>query len=392
MDLSARLTRFGGRVVALAESARWLRPAALAALLIVLTAFSRQQAGVRPPSLPTVLLLGAVLLCGAALLALKRVSAATRLALFSVLLVASAGMIYLDAGGPGYVGGFVAASVAAAQPRRVPSAVMGGLALVVLGVAAILGTDRSAASIVIAELGALAFYLVGRYSHRLRQRTEQAARLRLELEQSKVAQARGALLAERQRVAREMHDVLAHSLSGLLLHVESARLLAEHDPADPRLLAALNRANQLAHSGLDEARQAIGMLRDDDLPGAASLSTVVDEFQADTGIACDFTVSGTVREIGAAVGLAVYRVGQEALTNVRKHAAPEEVRVRLDYAAQSVRLTVEDIGLPSDRAANAEGGGYGLSGMRERAELLDGSLTAHATPTGFLVELRVPTP
>jgi signal transduction histidine kinase len=392
MDTSARLIRFGGRVVARAESARWLRPAALAVLLIVLTAFSRQQAGVKPAGLPTVLLLGAVLLCGAGLLSWKRVNAAARLALFSVLLVASAGMIYLDAGGPGYVGGFVAASVAAAQPRRVPSAVMAGLALVVLGVAAILGTDRSPASIVIAELGALAFYLAGRYSRRLRQRTEQAARLRLELEQSKVAQARGALLAERQRVAREMHDVLAHSLSGLLLNVESARLLAEHDPTDPRLLAALNRANQLAHSGLDEARQAIGMLRDDELPGAASLSTVVDGFRADTGIPCDFMVSGHEREIGAAIGLAVYRVGQEALTNIRKHAAPDRVRVCLAYAAAGVRLTVEDIGLPSDRAPNVDGGGYGLSGMRERAELLDGSLTAHATGTGFLVELWVPAP
>jgi signal transduction histidine kinase len=119
---------------------------------------------------------------------------------------------------------------------------------------------------------------------------------------------------------------------------------------------------------------------------------VVDGFRADTGIPCDFTVSGQEREIGAAIGLAVYRVGQEALTNIRKHAAPDRVRVCLDYAAEGVRLTVEDIGLPSDRAPNVDGGGYGLSGMRERAELLDGSLTAHATDTGFLVELWVPAP
>jgi signal transduction histidine kinase len=225
----------------------------------------------------------------------------------------------------------------------------------------------------------------------LRQQTEQAARLRLELERSKVAQARGALLAERQRLAREMHDVLAHSLSGLLLNVESARLLAERDPADPRLLAALDRANQLAHSGLDEARQAIGMLRDDALPCAASLSTLVDGFRTGTGTVCDLEVSGPARQIGAAAGLAVYRVGQEALTNIRKHAAPDRVRVDLAYEPDGVRLTVADIGLPSERAANLDGGGYGLSGMRERAELLDGSLTAHATTTGFLVELWVPT-
>jgi signal transduction histidine kinase len=362
-------------VLARVGSARWLRPAVLAVLLIVLTAFSRQEAGVRPLGVPVVVLLFVVMLCGAGLLAWQRLPTVARLALFGVLLVASAGMVYLDAGGPGYVGGFVAASAASAWPRRAPSAVLCALALAGLAVAASLAADRSAVSIMIAELGALAFYLVGRYSRGLRQRTEQAT-----------------LLAERQRVAREMHDVLAHSLSGLLLHVESARLLAEHDPADPRLLVALDRANQLAHSGLDEARQAIGMLRDDELPGARSLSTVVDGFQADTGIPCEFEVSGTERPIGPSVGLAVYRVGQEALTNIRKHASPQRVRVHLDYAPHGVRLTVEDIGLPSDRVATVEGGGYGLSGMRERAELLDGHLTAHATGTGFEVDLWIPTP
>jgi signal transduction histidine kinase len=405
MDTSARLIRFGGRVVARAESARWLRPAALAVLLIVLTAFSRQQAGVKPAGLPTVLLLGAVLLCGAGLLSWKRVNAAARLALFSVLLVASAGMIYLDAGGPGYVGGFVAASVAAAQPRRVPSAVMAGLALVVLGVAPILGTDRSPASIVIAELGALAFYLAGRYSRRLRQRTEQAARLRLELEQSKVAQARGALLAERQRVAREMHDVLAHSLSGLVVQLEGARLLAATAPGDERLPPAVDRAHQLARSGLEEARQAIGMLRGDELPGPGRLPELANGFAADTGVPCRFTEAGPPRELVAAVRLALYRVAQEGLTNVRKHARPDRVEVRLEYRPDAVTLTVQDFG-PS-RAGDAEAcgdaeqdigakpgsglaAGYGLTGMRERAGLLGGSLDASRTPDGFRVRLRVP--
>jgi signal transduction histidine kinase len=392
MDLSAALNRFGARILDRAESARWLRPAVLALLLVVLTATSRGELSTHRLGLPAALLLGGVIVCGAGLLVWRTLPTALRLSLFFVLLAASTAMVYLDGGGAGYVGGFVSASVAAAQTRRTHSVLMGVLAVGSLGVAAILGGDRSTASIVVGELGALAFYTVGRYSRSLRLRTEQAAALRLELEQSKLAQARGALLAERQRLAREMHDVLAHSLSGLMLHLESARLLAEHDPADPRLPAALDRANQLAHAGLDEARQAIGMLRDDDLPGVRSLSIVVDEFRADTGIPCELDVSGDEREIGSAVGLAIYRVGQEALTNIRKHAAPERVTVRLEYAPEEVRLTVADAGMPPDRAPNVDGGGYGLSGMRERAELLGGSLIARSTDTGFLVELRVPTP
>ena len=392
MDLPTALSRFSRRTADRVESAHWLRPVALVAVAVVLTVTSRAQIGAQRLGVPVLVLLGVVVVGGmTGVLAWRKLSPAARMALYFALLAASATMVYLDANGPGYVGGFVAASVASVQAKRAQSVLMCAFALAVLAAAALLGGERSVASIMISELGAVAFYLVGRYSRRLRERTEQAARLRLELEQSKVAQARSALLADRQRLAREMHDVLAHSLSGLLLHVESARLLAAHDPADPRLLAALDRANQLAHGGLDEARQAIGLLRNAELPGAGSLSTVVDEFRADSGIPCEFEVSGTERELDSAAELAVYRVGQEALTNIRKHAAAERVRVHLDYGREGVRLTVEDSGVPPGRVPSALGGGYGLSGMRERAELLGGSLDAGPTGTGFLVELWVPT-
>jgi signal transduction histidine kinase len=271
MDVPAPLDRLGRSIADRVESARWMQAGGLAVLLVVVTVTSRTAPGGHQPAFAVALLFAAVVVSGAGLLVWRRLSPASRRFLFVALLAASAVMVYLDANGPGYIGGFVVASVSAAQLPRAQSVLMGGLALVVLAVAAVLGGDRTVSSIALGELGAVAFYLVGRYSRRLRERTEQAARLRLELERSKVAQAQGALLAERQRVAREMHDVIAHSLSGLLLHIEGARLLAEHDPADPRLLAALTRANQLAHSGLDEARQAIGMLRDDELPGARSL-------------------------------------------------------------------------------------------------------------------------
>ena len=98
------------------------------------------------------------------------------------------------------------------------------------------------------------------------------------------AELRAAALAERQRLARDMHDVLAHSLSGLLLQLEGARLLALSDPADDRLAGTIDRAHELAKSGLEEARRAIGMLRDDELPGPDQLAALTAAFEADAGV------------------------------------------------------------------------------------------------------------
>jgi signal transduction histidine kinase len=197
-----------------------------------------------------------------------------------------------------------------------------------------------------------------------------------------------------------MHDVLAHSLSGLLLQLEGARLLALASPADERLAGTIDRAHELAKNGLDEARRAIGMLRDDDLPGPDRLAALTAAFQADTGVPARFSSSGTPRELASAVRLALYRVTQEALTNVRKHARPERVEVRLEYLPDQVSLAVEDQGGSGGMGPPRIGGvrgvvppdqqSYGLTGMRERAELLGGTLDAAPADTGFRVLLKVP--
>jgi signal transduction histidine kinase len=221
-------------------------------------------------------------------------------------------------------------------------------------------------------------------------------------EQAVRMEKRAVALGERQRLAREMHDVLAHSLSGLVLQLEGARMLAKENPSDPRLLELIERAHHLGKSGLTEAKRAIGTLRDDDLPGPEQLGALVEQFQRDSGIPCKLAVSGPAHELDSEARLAVYRVAQEALTNVRKHAHPQRVDVTLVYAADHANLTVEDFGangappaggLPAGSAPSAiknSGGGYGLTGMRERAELVGGSLTAAPTSTGFRVELQVP--
>jgi signal transduction histidine kinase len=187
-----------------------------------------------------------------------------------------------------------------------------------------------------------------------------------------------------------MHDVLAHSLSGLILQLEAARMLAARDPADPRLQSAVDRAHQLGRSGLEEARRAIGMLRDDELPGPERLAGLAAQFQQDRDIPCRLTVSGEAYPLGSEARLAVYRVAQEALTNITKHTHPVRVELRLGYEPSTVRLTVQDFTTAGPAPAEPATDGYGLTGMRERAELLGGTLTTSATAGGFRVELAVP--
>jgi len=198
------------------------------------------------------------------------------------------------------------------------------------------------------------------------------------------AQARTAGLAERQRLATEMHDVLVHSLSGLLLQLEAARMFAANAPDDPRLPGIIDLAHHLCKTGLEEARGAIGMLHDDELPGPEGLAGLAAQFQEVRRVPCRLTVSGRPRKLGSEARLAVYRVAQEALTNVAKHARPERVEVRLAYEPGDTCLTVEDFATGSEPSAPpaSDGHGYGLTGMRERAELLGGQLAAATTGCG----------
>jgi signal transduction histidine kinase len=305
---------------------------------------------------------------------------------FALLVVSSATLVALQPNGPAFLGAFVAVAAAAIRVRGAPSTAIVVLALVALPVAEIVGKDKSVAGALLQELGVVAFYIVARLAGRLAEGQEEAERLLLELEATRDAQARAAVLAERQRLAREMHDVLAHSLSGLALQLEGARLRASrHDDRD--LVDSLERAHHLARNGIDEARRAIGMLRDDELPGPERLPGLVEEFERDAGIPASITVAGESHALGSDARLTLFRTAQEALTNIRKHACAQRVELRLMYEPEGTRLSVEDFGEPP---AAADGNGYGLTGMRERAELLGGSLAAGRTDEGFRVELWVP--
>jgi signal transduction histidine kinase len=216
------------------------------------------------------------------------------------------------------------------------------------------------------------------------------------LKASRAAEAQAAAAAERGRLAREMHDVLAHSLSALALQLETTRLLARDRGVDPDIIQAVDRAHHLAASGLDEARRAIAAERGEGLPGPERIGALADAFKEQSGLPVAVEVHGEPRELPPDARLAMYRTAQEALTNVRRHSLADRVDVKLDYGPDSTVLVVEDhVDLgphppPPPPAATGLTGGYGLTGMRERAELLGGELLAVPTPTGFRVELRLP--
>jgi signal transduction histidine kinase len=371
---------------------RILRPLAVGVVVLVVVGGSRThpRPALSGEGLAILAALVAFVVGMAGVMRSRHRGASAQAPFFVVLVVAASTLVWLQPHGPGFVAVFVAVGAAAMQVGERAAAVIVVVALAAIAAAEIASGTRSTTSILLSELGVIAFYAIARLARRLREGQEQAERLLIELDESRDAQARGAALAERQRLAREMHDVLAHSLSGLVLQLEGARLLAARSDVPEAIETSLSRAHHLAKSGLEEARRAIAMLRDDDLPGPERLTALTRELEADLGVPCEATITGVERDLGSEAGLTVYRVAQEALTNVRKHAHPRRVELRLAYEPEGARLTVEDFaadGRPPDAASN---GGYGLTGMRERADLLGASLTAAPTDAGFRVELWVP--
>jgi signal transduction histidine kinase len=364
---------------------RWLQPLAVCVLVVVVWSAFHAQPG--PGSLPVAIALAAFVLGGAGTF-LRR--GAVHVTAVIVLLAASTALMWLQPDGVAIAGIFVALTRLAPMlrgHRSVPLIVVGLASVAVIVASAGHGSVTSA---LLSAITLGAFYGMFFLAMRLAEANRLAERLVVELQGSRAAQARAAGLAERQRLAREMHDVLAHSLSGLILQLEGARMLAAEDPSDPRLPQVVNRAHQLGRTGLEEARRAIGMLRDDELPGPERLAGLATQFQQDRDVPCELTVSGAPYPLGSEARLAVYRVAQEALTNITKHTHPVRVELRLGYEPSTVRLTVRDFTAAGPALAEPATDGYGLTGMRERAELLGGTLTTSATDRGFRVELAVP--
>jgi signal transduction histidine kinase len=230
-----------------------------------------------------------------------------------------------------------------------------------------------------------------------------------QLRQAQAELAEQARMQERNRIARELHDVIGHTLTVSLLHVQSARLAVEHDPADAA--RALAEAERLGRECLAEVRTTVGMLRRDaaadgggpgrvggrastaPLPGAGAVPALVEQFQS-AGADVTLIVEGDISGLPATTGLAVYRIVQEALTNAVRHAPGSPTEIRLAVGAGSVTLTALTLTartLTADGHAGP-GTGTGLGGvsMRERAESLGGTCEAGPGGRGWLVRATLP--
>lgn len=209
-------------------------------------------------------------------------------------------------------------------------------------------------------------------------------------EAARLTEQQNLVLAERSRIAREIHDILAHSLSAQLVHLEGARLLMVSGRTD-EALHRVERARGLARSGLEETRRALATLRGDIPPMDVVLRELAEEHRALGDAACEVNIDGEAQGLDAKASLAVIRTAQEALTNVRKHAPGAKVTIALRYTSGWCELEVADSGGRAEPGPlAASGGGYGLVGMRERAELIGGTLEAGPAGEGFRVFLRVP--
>jgi signal transduction histidine kinase len=204
-----------------------------------------------------------------------------------------------------------------------------------------------------------------------------------QLERERDQRERLAAAAERARIAREMHDIVAHNLSVMVALADGAGFMAQRDPR--RSADAMERVSRTGRHALAEMRRLLGVLRDDDqaalapTPGLADLDALLEQVRT-AGLAATLQTSGAPVVLGAGAELTVYRLVQEALTNTLKHAGPNaRATVRLNYDAGGVEVEVTDDGRGRARVT---ADGQGLAGMRERAAVYGGELEAGPAPDG----------
>jgi signal transduction histidine kinase len=217
---------------------------------------------------------------------------------------------------------------------------------------------------------------------------DRATALLAEVQRGRESEAQAAALQERGRIAREMHDVLAHSLAGLSVQLQAIRAVAARENVSRTVLDPIDKAAQLARDGLAEARAAVSTLRDPVGLGVDALPALVERHPGQARL----DVTGDPGSVSPDAGHAVYRAVQESLTNAARYAPGSAVTVGLVWSATALTVTVDDTGRAPDRSAVAgPGTGLGLAGMDDRVRQAAGTLHAGPRPDGgWQVEIRVP--
>jgi len=230
-------------------------------------------------------------------------------------------------------------------------------------------------------------------------RTRMNAELRAtaeHLEQEQRDRARQAVIGERTRIARELHDVVAHSVSVMVIQTQAARRVADRDPADAA--EALRAVESCGRDALVDMRRMIGVLHRGDIellggasPGLAQLGKLAERARA-SGLPVQIRIEGEQHPLSPALDLVSFRIVQEALTNAIKHAGPARARVRVTFTADGLELEITDTGEGTARSrSGSEPVGHGLVGMQERLTLYGGHLqTGRRRGGGFQVVARIP--
>jgi signal transduction histidine kinase len=289
---------------------------------------------------------------------------------------------------------YSAAAYAGRSGQRVVGAVLVALALseVALLTAGLKGWGNVVPGLVFVS----AAYVLGRGVRHRRFQAVSLERRAVELESNRDVLAQLAVTEERDRIARELHDVIAHSVSVMVVQAGAAERLLDRDPERAR--QALESIRNAGSEALDELRRLLGLLRDnppssscsEPQPGLARLDRLIEDTR-DSGIEVSLVTEGTPVPLPPGIELAAYRIIQEALTNVRKHAAPDaKAAIRITFKPRTLEFRVTDDGT-TPRSTNGAGTGHGLIGMRERVALYGGTISHGPVPRGgFQVTACIP--
>jgi signal transduction histidine kinase len=257
------------------------------------------------------------------------------------------------------------------------------------------------ANVVASSVIMAAVWLIGENVHVRRLRAVELEERAHQLERQAELEAARAASKERARIARELHDVVAHSVSTIVVQAGGARRVLDAEPSEAA--HALEVIETTGRDALAELRRVLGVLRTDGgradgdgdghlepQPGLARLDDLVGAVR-EAGLQVEVQTQGKPYPLPAAVDLSAYRIVQEALTNVLKHAGDARARVVLRYARHWLSVVVLDDGMGAAAGLREHGGGHGIAGMRERASLLGGALVARARRGGgWMVHARLP--
>jgi signal transduction histidine kinase len=313
----------------------------------------------------------------------------------AVVVVMALGVEWLAVGSPEGFGVFVTLVLAgysvAANERRGRALAGLGLLMAAAAVWTVRDPTQTTLHAHVSGLGwmlpVVIAWLLGAYVRELRERASRAERGREE-------RASAAVASERARIARELHDIVAHNVSVMVVQAEAADEMLERDKPD-RARTSVRKIEETGRAALTDMRRLLGILRERDSPevltpqpGIANLELLVAKVR-ESGLPVELEVSGEPESLPPGVDLSAYRIVQEALTNALKYAGPARARVLIRFAPGVLELEVADDG--AGAAGDGGNGGHGLVGMRERVALFGGELEAGpGSHGGYRVRARLP--